>query len=84
MASPIFLTRSPESATEYNRNGLTNFNPVGLTSPNLVRDSGLYLLRTGGLPALSSPIPGVGLGGLAPSPKALSWMNSCRTPKAQL
>ena len=56
MASPIFLARLPEPATEYDYGGLTSFNPVG--------DSGIYLLRTGELRAPSSPIPGVGLGGL--------------------
>ena len=55
--SPIFPARFQEPATEYDRIGLTNFNPVG--------DGGIYLLRTRGLRALSSPIPGVGLGGLA-------------------
>ena len=64
-ASPIILARFPEPATEYDRSGLTNFNPVGLTNPNPVGDSGSYTLRTGGLRAPSSPIPGVGLGGLA-------------------
>ena len=82
--SPIFLARFPEPATEYNRSGLTNFKPVRFTSPNLIRNSGLYLLRTHGLRAPSSPIPGVGSSGLAPSPKALSWVGSCPTPKAQL
>ena len=50
----------------YNRSGLINFNLVGLTSPNPVGKSGIYLLRTRGLRAPSSPIPGVVLGGLAP------------------
>ena len=58
-ASPIFPARLAEPATEYDRSGLTNFNPVGLTSPNPVGESGIYLLRTRGLRALSSPIPGV-------------------------
>ena len=65
-ASPIFLARFPEPATDYDRSGLTNFNPVGLTSPNPVGESGIYLLRTRGLRATSSPITGVSLGGLAP------------------
>ena len=65
-ASPIFLARLPEPATEYDHSGLTSLNPVGLTSPNAAGDSGIYLLRTGGLRAPSSPIPGVGLGGLGP------------------
>ena len=65
-ASPIFLARFPEPATEYDRSGLTNFNPVGLPSPNPVGESGIYLLRTRGLRPPSSPIPGVVLGGLAP------------------
>ena len=65
-ASPIFLARFPEPATEYDRSGLTNFNPVGLTSPNPVGESGIYLLRARGLRAPSWPIPGIVLGGLAP------------------
>ena len=65
-ASPVFLTLFPETATEYGRSGLKNFNPVGLTSPNPVGDSGIYLLRAGGLRAPSSPIPGIGLGELVP------------------
>ena len=64
-ASPIFLARFPEPATEYNRSGLTNFNRVGLTSPNPVCERGFYLLRTRGLRAPSSPILGIRLGGLA-------------------
>ena len=67
--SPIFPTRFPEPATEYDRSGLTNFNLVGLTSPNPVGDSSIYLLRTRALRAPSSPIPGVGLGGLVPLAK---------------
>ena len=62
----LLLARLPEPATEYDHSGLTNFNPVGLTSPKPVGDSGIYLLRTAGLRAPSSPIPGVGLGGLVP------------------
>ena len=46
--------------------------PREVDNPNLVRYSGLYLLRTRGLRAPSSPFPGVGLGGLAPSLKELS------------
>ena len=65
-ASPIFPARFSEPATEYDRSGLTNFTLVGLTSPNPVGDSGIYLLRTRGLRAPSSPIPGFGLGGLVP------------------
>ena len=63
-ATPVFLARLPQPATEYDRSGLTTFNPVGLKTPNPVGDSGIYLLRTGGLRAPSSPITGVGLGGL--------------------
>ena len=37
---------------------------MGLTSPKPVGDSGIYLLRTRGLRAPSSPNPGVSLGGL--------------------
>ena len=47
-----------------------NFNLVGLTSPNPFGDSGIYLLRTRGLRGPSSPIPGVGSGGLAPLAKS--------------
>ena len=65
-ASSILLARFAEPAAEYDRSGLTSFNTVGLTSPNPVRDSGVYLLRTRGLRAPSSPIPGVGFGGLVP------------------
>ena len=65
-ASPCFLAHLLEPATEYDRSGLTNVNPVGLTSPNPVGHTGIYLLRTRGLRAPSLPIPGVGLGGLAP------------------
>ena len=54
------------AAMEYDYSGLTSFNSVGLTSPNPVGDNGIYLLRTGGLRAPSSSIPGVGLGGLVP------------------
>ena len=64
--SPIFPARFPEPATKYDHSGLTNFNLVGLTSPNPVGDDDSYLLRTRGLRAPSSPIPGAGLGGPAP------------------
>ena len=66
MASPIYPACFPGPATEYNRSGVKNFNLVGLTSSNPVEESGIYLLRTRGLRAHSSPIPGVGLGGLGP------------------
>ena len=65
-ASPIFLSRLLEPAAEHNRSCLTSFNTVGLPSPNPVGDSGIYLLRTGGLRGPSSPIPGVGYRGLVP------------------
>ena len=90
-ASLIFPARFPEPATECDRSGLTNFNAVGFTSPNPVGDRGIYLLRTHGMRAPSSPIPGVGLGGLAPfdesivlggTPKALLWVASNPSPKA--
>ena len=64
-ASPIFPAGFPKPA-EHDRSGLTNFNLVGLTSPKPVGDSGIYILRTRGLRAPFSPIPGVGLGGLVP------------------
>ena len=80
-ASPIFLARSSEPATEHDRSGLTNFNPWGLTSPDPVGDSGIYLLRTGGLRAPSSPIPGVGLGGLVPrAPRRKHCLGWARAP----
>ena len=63
--SPIFPARFPQPTTEYDRSGLTIFNLVGLTSPNPAGDGGIYLLRTRGLRAPSSPIPGVGSGGIA-------------------
>ena len=66
MASPIFLACLPEPATEYDRNGLTSLNPAGFTNPNPVGDSGIYLRWIDGLRAPSSPVPGVGLGGLVP------------------
>ena len=65
-ASLIFLARFPEPATAYDRSGLTNFNPVELTSPNPVGKSGIYLLRTRRQHVPTSPISGVGLGGLVP------------------
>ena len=68
-ASPIFLARFLEPATEYDRSGSTKFNPVGLTRPNPVGESGIYL-RTRGLRAPSLAIPGVVLGGLAPLAKS--------------
>ena len=63
-ASTVFLARLPEPATENDCSGLTSFNPVGLTSLNPAGGRRTYLLRTGGLRALSVPIPGVGLGWL--------------------
>ena len=71
-ASPIFLARLPEPATEYDHSGLTSVNSVGLTSPNPIGDSDIYLLRTGGLRAPSSPIPGVCLGGLVPRTESVA------------
>jgi len=53
-----FLSRLPEPATEHDRNGSTSLNPV--------EDGGIYLVRVCGLNTPSSPIPGVGLGGLVP------------------
>ena len=93
-ASPIFVARFLEPATEYDRSGLTNFNPVGLTSSNPVGERGIYLLRIRGLRAPSSPIQGVVLGGpvllaestvfggLVPTPKAPFWVDSNPSPKA--
>ena len=53
-----FLSRLPEPATEHDRSGSTSLNPV--------EDVGIYLIRAYGLSTLSSPIPGVGFGGLVP------------------
>ena len=53
-----FLSRLPEPATEHDRNGSTSLTPV--------EDGGIYLIRACGLYTPSSPIPGVGLGGLMP------------------
>ena len=54
-----FLSRLPEPGTEHDRSGSTSLNPV--------EESGKYLLRACRLNTPSSPIPGVGLGGLVPS-----------------
>ena len=51
-----FLSRLPEPATEHGRNGSTSLTPV--------EDGGIYLIRACGLYTPSSPIPGVGLGGV--------------------
>ena len=53
-----FLSRLPEPATEHDRNGSTNITPV--------EDGDIYLIMACGLYTPSSPIPGVGLGGLMP------------------
>ena len=53
-----FLSRLPEPATEHDHNGSTSLNPV--------EDCGIYLVRVCRLITPSSPIPGVGLGGLVP------------------
>ena len=53
-----FLSRLPEPATERDRSGSTSLNPV--------EDGAIYLIRVCGLNTASSPIPGVGLGGLVP------------------
>ena len=53
-----FLSRLPEPATEHDRNGSTSLTPV--------EDGGIYLIRACGLFTPSSPIPGLGLGGLMP------------------
>ena len=45
---------------------LDNLQPRGVDNPKPVGDSSIYLLRTRGLRAPSSPIPGVGLGGFVP------------------
>ena len=62
-----FLSRLPESATGHDRSGSTSLNPV--------EDGGVYLIRACGLNAPSSPIPGVGLGGLVPRPES-AWVGS--------
>ena len=53
-----FLSRLPEPATEHDRNGSTSLTPL--------EGGGVYLIRACGLYTPSSPIPGVGLGGLIP------------------
>ena len=53
-----FQSRLPEPAPEHDRSGSTGLNPV--------EDGGIYLIKACGLSAPSSPIPGVGLGGLVP------------------
>ena len=63
-----FLFRLPLSPIEENISGTFT-----LTSPD---DLGIYLIRACGFSTPSCPVPGVGLGGLAPSP--------CHTPDAVL
>ena len=53
-----FLSCLPEPAREHDRNGSTSLTPV--------EDGGIYLIKACGLYTLSSPIPGVDLGGLMP------------------
>ena len=67
-----FLSRLPEPATEHNRIVLTSLNPV--------EDGGIYLIKACGLRAPSSPITGVGLGGLVPALKVLSCLGSLSPP----
>ena len=52
------LSRYPEPATEHDHSRSTSLYPV--------EDGGIYPIRACGLSSSSSPIPGVGLGGLAP------------------
>ena len=54
-----FLSRLPKPATEHD--------PIGSKSLTPVEDDGLYLIRACGLHTPSSPIPGIGLGGLMPN-----------------
>ena len=65
-ANPDFLPRLPEPSTEHELNGLTSLTPV--------EDGGIYLIRACELYTPSSPIPGVGLGGLCPAPKIMPWV----------
>ena len=53
-----FLSLLPETATEHGRSWSTSLNSV--------EDAGMYLIQACGLNTPSSPIPGVGLGGLVP------------------
>ena len=53
-----FLSRLLEPARKHDRNGSTSLTPV--------EDGGIYLIGAFGLDIPSSPIPGVGLGGLMP------------------
>ena len=63
-----FLSRLPEPTTGHGRSGSTSLNPV--------EDGGIYLIRACGLRTPSSPIPGVGLGGLVPRTEnaVLGWL----------
>ena len=53
-----FPSRFPKPATEHECSGSTSLTPV--------EDGGIYLIRACGLRIPSSPIPGIGLGGLVP------------------
>ena len=61
-----------EPAAERDRNGSASLTPV--------EDGGIHLIRACGLYTPSSPIPGVGLGGLMPRTEinALGGLPSCR------
>ena len=63
-----FLSRLPLPPTEEDMSGAS-----ALTDPD---DLGVYLIRACGFTTPSCPVPGVGLGGLAPS--------TCHTPDAVL
>ena len=59
-ANAGFLSRLPLPPIDEDISGAS-----ALTDPD---DLGVYVIRTCGLTTLSCPVPGVGLGGLAPSP----------------
>ena len=60
-----FLSRLPEPATEKDKNGSTSLTPV--------EDGGIYLIRACGLYTPSSPMMGVGLGGLKPCTENIAF-----------
>ena len=64
-ANADFLSRLPLPPIDENISGAS-----ALTDPD---DLGVYLIRACGLTTPSCPVPGVGLGGLAPSPDIPVW-----------
>ena len=70
LLSPLILTRTRE---RYRRLPLPLSSPSALTDPD---NLGVYLIRACGFTTPAFPVPGVGLGGLTPSP--------CHAPGAVL